>query len=166
MSSSVSFPYLQAPFVSGVLSSRSVFSLERTLQAIISGVDEGIVQGIPWESLPVTRVFIKERLALAAFLTCYCSPQVDGPLSRLNSSAGLNIPVEGQSFKAGNNSIFGCNCSGWKEGAVGTLSCSSKKDRDSLLREISILNSFLFIVEFRLKILKVQFRISITPSLE
>ena len=43
MSSSVSFPYLQAPFVSGVLSSSSVFSLERTLLAIISGVDEGIV---------------------------------------------------------------------------------------------------------------------------
>ena len=38
---------------------------------------------------------------------------------------------------------MGCNCSGWKEGAVGTLSCRSKKDRDSLLREISILNSVL-----------------------
>ena len=87
-----SFPYLQAPFGNGVLSSRSVFSLERTLQAIISGVDEGIVQGIPWESMPLTRVFIKERLALAAFLTCYFSPQADGPLSRLNSGAGLSIP--------------------------------------------------------------------------
>ena len=89
------------------------------------------------------QVFIKERLALAAFLTCYCSPQVSGPLSRLNSSAGLSIPIEGQSFKAGNNSIFGCNCSGWKEGAVGTLSCRNKKESDSLLQEFSTLNSVL-----------------------
>ena len=139
MSSSEGFPYLH-PFGNGVLSSRSAFSSERTLLAIISGIHEGIVQGILWESLPLTRVFIKERLALSAFLTCYCSPQADGPLWRLNSGAGLNIPVEGQSFITGNNSIFGCNCSGWKEGAVGTLSCRSKKESDSLLQEFSTLN--------------------------
>ena len=46
MASSGSFPYLHAPFVNGVLSTRSVYSPERTLLAIISGVNEGIVQGI------------------------------------------------------------------------------------------------------------------------
>ena len=138
-SSSESFPYLH-PFGNGVLSSRSVFSSERTMLAIISGVDEGIVQGIPWESLPLTRVFIKERLALATFLTYYFSPQASVPLWHLNSGVGLSIPIDGHSFIASTNLIFGCNCSGWKEGAVDTLSCSSKKDRHSLLREISILN--------------------------
>ena len=59
MSSSVSFPYLHAPFVSGVLSSRSVFSLERTLLDIISGVGKSILQEILWESMPLTRVFVK-----------------------------------------------------------------------------------------------------------
>ena len=39
--------------------------------------------------------------------------------------------------------VLGCNCSGWKEGAVGTLSCRSKKERDSLLREFSTLKSVL-----------------------
>ena len=95
MSSSESFPFLHASFVNDVLSSRSVYSPERTLLDIISGVDEGIVQGILWESLPLTRVFIKERLALAAFLTCCCSSQAGGPLWRLNSGAMFSIPVEG-----------------------------------------------------------------------
>ena len=131
MSSFGSFPYLH-PFGNGVLSSRFVFSLERTLLDIISGVDKGILQGILWESLPLTRVFFKERLALATFFTCYCSPQAGGPLWHLNSGTGLIIPIEGQPFIVGNNSIFGCNCSGWKEGAVDTLSYCSKKKSDSL----------------------------------
>ena len=82
-------------------------------------------------------------MALAAFLTCYCSSQVDGPLWRLNSGTVFSIPFEGQPFIAGNNSIFGCNCSGWKEGAIGTLSCHSKKENDSLQQEFSTLNSVL-----------------------
>ena len=48
MASSGIFPYLHAPFVNVMLPSRSVYSLENTLLAVISGVDEGIVQGIPW----------------------------------------------------------------------------------------------------------------------
>ena len=96
MASSRSFPYIHAPFVNSVLSSRSVYSPTRTLLAIISGVDEGIVQGILWESLPLTRVFIKESLALAAFLTYYCSSQAGGPLWCLNTGAVFSIPVEGQ----------------------------------------------------------------------
>ena len=39
--------------------------------------------------------------------------------------------------------ILGCNCSGCKEGVVGTLSCRSKKDRDSLLQELNTLKSIL-----------------------
>ena len=75
-----------------------MFSPERILLDIISGVDEGIIQGIPWESLPLTRVFIKERLALATFFACYYSPKADDPLWHLNSGARLINPVEGQSF--------------------------------------------------------------------
>ena len=48
MASSGIFPYLHAPFVNVMLPSRSVYSPENTLLAVISGVDEGIVQGIPW----------------------------------------------------------------------------------------------------------------------
>ena len=46
MASSGSFPYLHAPFVNGVLSSCSVYSPERTLLALISGVNKGIFHGI------------------------------------------------------------------------------------------------------------------------
>ena len=60
---------------------------------------------------------------------------------RSNSGSRLSLPVDDQFFIAGSNSVLGCNCSRWKEGAIGTLSCRSKKDRDSLLREINILNS-------------------------
>ena len=47
--------------------------LEEALLAIISGFDEGFAQGIPWETLPLIRRFVKERLAFAAFLNCLCS---------------------------------------------------------------------------------------------
>ena len=43
MASFGSFPYLHAPFVNVVLPSHSVYPPEKTLLAVISGVDEGIV---------------------------------------------------------------------------------------------------------------------------
>ena len=85
---------------------------------------------------------MKERLALATFFSCHCSPHAGGPLWCLSSGLGLSIPV-GEFFSVGSNLILGCNCSGWKEGVVGTLSYRSKKDCDYLLREVSILHSVL-----------------------
>ena len=55
----------------------------------------------------------------------------------------FNTPVEVQPLIAGYSSIFGCKCSSWKEGAVGTLSCRGKKENDSLQHKIITLNSIL-----------------------
>ena len=143
MSSSQNLPHPQVSLNSGLIFARSAFSLERSLLDVITGVDEGVLQEIPWESLPLTRVFVKERLPLTAFFSCFCSPHAGGPLWRLNFGFGLSLPVDDQFFIAGSNSVLGCNCPGWKEGAVSILSCRSKKDCDSLLREISFLNSVL-----------------------
>ena len=93
--------------------------------------------------MPLIRVFIKKRLALVAFLTYYFSSQAGGPLWHLNTRDVFSIPIEGQPLIAGNSSIFGCKCSGWKEGVVGTLSCCSKKESDSLKQEFITLNSVL-----------------------
>ena len=59
MSSPRSLPHPQPPFGNGVHFVCYVISSERILLDIISGVDEGILQEIPWESLPLTRVFVK-----------------------------------------------------------------------------------------------------------
>ena len=101
---------------------RYVISLERILLDIITGVDEGILQEILWESLPLTRFFVKERLDLTTFLTCFYSPHFGDPLWCSNSSSRLSLPVDDQFFIAGSKSVLGCNCSGWKEGVVSTLS--------------------------------------------
>ena len=82
-------------------------------------------------------------MALAAFFSCLCSPHVGGPLWHSNFGFGLSLPIDDQYFVARSNSVLGCNCSRWKEGAVGTLSYRSKKERDSLLQEASTLNSVL-----------------------
>ena len=50
-----------------------VISLEKILLDVIAGVDEGWLQEIPWETLPLTRVFVKEIQALATFSTCLCT---------------------------------------------------------------------------------------------
>ena len=42
---------------------------EQVLMNVIAGVGEGWLQDIPWEALPLTRSFVKERLALASFST-------------------------------------------------------------------------------------------------
>ena len=60
-------------FTLGNGSVRYVISPERILLDVIAGVDEGVLQEIPWETVPLTRVFVKERLALAAFSTCLCT---------------------------------------------------------------------------------------------
>ena len=79
MSSPRSLPHPHSPLGNG--SVHYVISPERILLDVITGVDEGIMQEIPWESLPLTRVFVKERLALAAFFTCLCSSQAVVSLS-------------------------------------------------------------------------------------
>ena len=63
MSSPRSLPHPHFTLSNG--SVRYVISLERILLDVIAGVDEGILDEIPWETLPLTRVFVKERLALA-----------------------------------------------------------------------------------------------------
>ena len=110
MSSPRSLPHPHSPLGNGVHSVRYVISLKRILLDIITGVDEGILQEIPWESLPLTRVFVNERLALAAFFTCLCSTQAGVSLWFSNSGSGLSLSIDDQSFIAGNNSILGCNC--------------------------------------------------------
>ena len=123
MSSPRSLPHPHSPLGNGVHSVRYVISPERILLDIIIGVDEGILQEITWESLPLTRVFVKERLALTTFFNCLCSTHARVSLWFSNSSFGLSVSIDDQSFLAGNNSTLGCNCSGWKEGVVDTLSC-------------------------------------------
>ena len=56
------------PFDSHNLIHSQASCLEEALLVVISGFDEGFDQGIPWETLPLIRRFVKERLALAAFL--------------------------------------------------------------------------------------------------
>jgi len=142
MDSFKSHSYAAAPRNNGLNLARSVFLLERTLLNVISGVGEGYLTEIPWESLPFYRAFMKERLALAAFFSCHCSPSDGGPLWRLNSGLGPNFS-EGEVFSVESNLVLGCKCFGWKEETVGTLSCKCKADQDSLLREVSILHSAL-----------------------
>ena len=61
---------------STVLSLMSLGSgLLETLQYIllsVSGIEEGSLQGLPWQALPLIRSVVKERLALAAFTPCPC----------------------------------------------------------------------------------------------
>ena len=116
----------------GLILACSILSPERTLLNVISGVDDGFLQDIPWESLPFCRLFVKERFTLVAFFSCHCSSQDSGPLWCLNSGLGLSFPV-GEVFAVDNSLILSCKSFGWKEGAIGTLSCKCKADRDSLL---------------------------------
>ena len=83
---------------------------------------------------------MKERLTLATFFSCHCSPNAKIPMWCLNWGLKLSFPV-GEVFTVDSSLILVCNCFGWKEGAIGTLTCKSKADRDSLLREVNILRS-------------------------
>ena len=109
---------------------------------VISGVGEGYLTEIPWESLTFCRAFMKERLALAVLFSCHCSPSNSGPLWHLNSGLGPSFS-EGEVFSVESNLVLGCKCFGWKEGTVGTLSCKSKANKDSPLREVSFLHTTL-----------------------
>ena len=51
--------YPSSPWNSGLTLARSAFLLERTLLNVITGIDEGVLQAIPWESLPFCRSFVK-----------------------------------------------------------------------------------------------------------
>ena len=130
-------------FALGHGSFRYVISPENILLDVIAEVNEGWLQDIPWETLPLTKVFVKERLALSTFSTCLCTTHSGTSLGFSNIGSRLSLSIDDQSFIAENNSILGCHCSGWKDGAVGTLSCRSKKDRDSLLQELNTLKLIL-----------------------
>ena len=132
MASFRSLVYPPAPFDSPNLSHSYAVCLEKALLVVISGVDEGYAQGIPWESLPLIRCFVKERLALAVFLNyIFSSHSVVGSW-RSNLVPATSDFLSGHSLFEGNTLTFGCKCSGWKEGAIGTLSCRSRKGCDIL----------------------------------
>ena len=46
-------------------------SLQYILLSVL-GIEEGSLQGLPWQALPLIRSVVKERLALAAFTPCPC----------------------------------------------------------------------------------------------
>ena len=73
-----------------------MISLERILLDVIAGVDEGILQEIPWETLSLTRVFVKEMLDLAAFSTCLCSTQAGVSLWFSNLGSGIILSIDNQ----------------------------------------------------------------------
>ena len=108
---------------------------------VILGVDEGYAQEIPWESLPLIRAFIKERLALVAFLNCICSSRVVGPSWNSVSGSATSEFIVRHFLLEGNTLNFGCIFSSWKEGLIGTLSCHSRKYCDILQQEIITLIS-------------------------
>ena len=94
---------------------------------VVAGIGEGWLQGIPWQELPLTRSFVKERLALAAFSTCHCSS-----LSTLWSSglgSGITLTHSGN---LGRSMVLGCHYTGWQEGAVGTLVFRERQGGSSL----------------------------------
>ena len=73
-------PFAVAPRNNDLTLAHSIFSSERILLNVILGVGDGYLSEIPWESLPFCRAFMKERLSLAAFFSCHCSPSNDSPL--------------------------------------------------------------------------------------
>ena len=103
----------------------------RLLLNIIAGIGEGSLQGLTWQVLYFTRSVVKERLALAAFSPCLCSS--------LSISQTVS-PGSGLFGNWGSSSVIGCRCTGWQEGAVGTLACG--RNVDSLLfRELLVLRA-------------------------
>ena len=95
------------------------------LLTVVAGVEEGRLQGIPWQSLPLIRAFVKERLALAAFSICHCS-------------SGESLARNGSL-----NRVLGCLCTGWKEGAGGIFALSEKFGDAVLQQELEDLRCIL-----------------------
>ena len=73
---------------------RYVISPKKIPLDVIAGVNEGWLQEIPWETLPLNRVFVKERLYLAAFSTCLCSTQAGVSLWFSNLGSGLSLSID------------------------------------------------------------------------
>ena len=128
----ISSPYssMQAHFTPSLGSVYHEVSPERVLLNVIAGVGEGWLQDIPWEALPLTRSFVKERLALAAFSTCSCSSLSGSSLWYSNPDSGSSLPPEAHTVNAERSTILGCHCSGRKEGAVGTLACKEGQSKE------------------------------------
>ena len=97
---------------------------------VVAGAGGGRLLGIPWHGLPLIRAFVKERLALSAFSSCQCS----------YPSAVWGIDSHGDSSPSRadrHDKVLGCLCSGWKNDALGTLSCSDNLSVSALQQEIA-----------------------------
>ena len=92
----------------------------RILQEVVTGIEGGRLHDIPWKALPLTRSFVKERLALAAFSICHCN--YSSALWPVGTGSGINTTLFGSPRR-----VLGCLCSEWQEGAVGTLVCSDRQ---------------------------------------
>ena len=84
---------------------------------------------------------MKERLAFAAFSNCHCI--FTSAMWLRGSGSGINPTLLGSQRR-----ILGCNCSGWQEGAVGTLAYSSTQGGSVLQQELSVLSRILNCPEF------------------
>ena len=91
--------------------------------------------GIPWRVLPLTRSFVQERLAFAAFSNCCCNLTL-ALWSR--GSGAVNPTCVGIPC-----CVLGCNCSGWQEGAVGTLVLTDRQGCSVLQQELVVLSGIL-----------------------
>ena len=110
----------------------------RVLLNVVAGVGEGWLQDIPWQALPVTRSFVKERLALVAFSTCSCSSLF--ALWSSNLGSGTTLTHFGNLERS---TVLGCHCTGWQEGAVGTLVCKERHGGSSLQQKLIVLSLIL-----------------------
>ena len=94
----------------------------RILLKVVIGICEGRLHGLPWQALPLTHSVVKERLALAAFSSCSCSSLSISQTVTLGSGTLSNSGNWGRSL------VIGCRCTGWQEGAAGTLACGRQDD--------------------------------------
>ena len=103
----------------------------------------GSLQVFTWEALPQIRGFLKERLALTAFLNCHCSSRCV-PGSSWCSTSGLVMDFPfAQLILEGNKLTLGCECTGWEEDAIGTIFCRNLRETENLQQEIFILSAAL-----------------------
>ena len=101
---------------------------------VVAGVGGGRLLGIPWHVLPLIRAFVKECLSLSAFSFCQCSYP--------SASWGTDSHVDTSPFCEDRLvRVLGCICSGWKKGALGTLSCTDRLGVSVLQQEIAVLRS-------------------------
>ena len=108
----------------------------RILQEVVTGIEGGQLYGIPWQVLPLTRSFVKERLALATLSNYRC--KLTSVLWSRGSGTGTDIPRFGSP-----RCILGCICSGWQEGTIGTLVFSDRQGDLVFQQELLVLNCML-----------------------